>query len=210
MILLGILASFAAVSEAWPVAMMLTQGSLILAVLIVLLSTRYVVRLLRTQERKSRIAAERMTKLVEENARRERESYIDLRRLHASTQSTIGEAIAKASTDTHEITQDSASEMKRKLEELDSTMQKSERTQSRHVTSTVRDSTRQVESLIQIYTRFKDLKLPMPSTGGFAIDSQALGHLLALVEERRPNKILDRKSTRLNSSHVSISYAVFC
>ena len=191
MILLGILASFAAVSEVWPVAMMLTQGSLILAVLIVLLSTRYVVRLLRTQERKSRIAAERMTKLVEENARRERESYIDLRRLHASTQSTIGEAIAKASTDTHEITQDSASEMKRKLEELDSTMQKSERTQSRHVTSTVRDSTRQVESLIQIYTRFKDLKLPMPSTGGFAIDSQALGHLLSLVEDRRPNKILE-------------------
>ena len=142
---------------------MLTQGSLVLAVLIVLLSTRYVVRLLRTQERKSRIAAERMTKLVEENARRERESYIGLRRLHASTHSTIGEAIAKASKDTHEITRDSASEMNRKLEELDSTMQKSERTQSRHVTSTVRDSTRQVESLIQIYTRFKDLKLPVDS-----------------------------------------------
>src|SRR5699024_11774105 len=30
-------------------------------------------------------------------------------------------------------------------------------------------------------------------------------------EKRRRNKIrLDRKSTRLNSSHVSISYAVFC
>src|SRR5699024_3387576 len=27
---------------------------------------------------------------------------------------------------------------------------------------------------------------------------------------RIPNKVLDRKSTRLNSSHVSISYAVFC
>src|SRR5207249_8200981 len=29
-------------------------------------------------------------------------------------------------------------------------------------------------------------------------------------EEEAPGKPLDRKSTRLNSSHVSISYAVFC
>src|SRR5699024_12301588 len=39
------------------------------------------------------------------------------------------------------------------------------------------------------------------------------GHeLLELVNQKRDkNKIiLDRKSTRLNSSHVSISYAVFC
>src|SRR5437868_11534231 len=28
--------------------------------------------------------------------------------------------------------------------------------------------------------------------------------------EKRPRSGLDRKSTRLNSSHVSISYAVFC
>src|SRR5690606_42148529 len=27
---------------------------------------------------------------------------------------------------------------------------------------------------------------------------------------RMPNRVLDRKSTRLNSSHVKISYAVFC
>src|SRR5690606_41048587 len=27
---------------------------------------------------------------------------------------------------------------------------------------------------------------------------------------RTPNQVLDRKSTRLNSSHVKISYAVFC
>src|SRR5947209_14375381 len=33
-------------------------------------------------------------------------------------------------------------------------------------------------------------------------------HVL-LVEERRP-AALDRKSTRLNSSHANISYAVFC
>src|SRR5437868_12040039 len=31
-----------------------------------------------------------------------------------------------------------------------------------------------------------------------------------LLEGRRAQRVLDRKSTRLNSSHVSISYAVFC
>src|SRR5258707_8476688 len=30
------------------------------------------------------------------------------------------------------------------------------------------------------------------------------------VAERSPEKIIDRKSTRLNSSHANISYAVFC
>src|SRR5699024_12339190 len=36
--------------------------------------------------------------------------------------------------------------------------------------------------------------------------ASALGHEAGHVEARDP----DRKSTRLNSSHVSISYAVFC
>src|SRR4051812_13776971 len=31
-----------------------------------------------------------------------------------------------------------------------------------------------------------------------------------LAEEKGPTQITDRKSTRLNSSHMSISYAVFC
>src|SRR5699024_6205105 len=190
-ILLGILASLAAVFEAWSVALVLTHGSLLFAVLIVLLSARYVVRLLRTQERKSRVVAERMTRLVEDTAQRERESYKDLRGLIEATQQAIGEAIAKETEDAKEVTQDSASELKEKLGELDSTVRKSAQSQSRQVTSTVRDSTRQVESLVQIYARFKELKLAMPSTGGFAIDSQALGHLLSLVEERRPKKILE-------------------
>ena len=190
-ILLGILASLAAVFEAWSVALVLTHGSLLFAVLFVLLSARYVVRLLRTQERKSRVVAERMTRLVEDTAQRERESHKDLRGLIEATQHAIGEAIAKATEDAKEVTQDSASELKEKLGELDTTVRKSAQSQSRQVTSTVRDSTRQVESLVQIYARFNDLKLPMPSTGGFAIDSQALGHLLSLVEERRPKKILE-------------------
>src|SRR5438067_9835617 len=39
-----------------------------------------------------------------------------------------------------------------------------------------------------------------------------LGHARCFVESKiaRTPRLLDRKSTRLNSSHVSISYAVFC
>src|SRR4051812_49600566 len=47
------------------------------------------------------------------------------------------------------------------------------------------------------------------------VDPRARGagvarELLAAVERRRPPAPADRKSTRLNSSHMSISYAVFC
>src|SRR5690625_7111325 len=33
---------------------------------------------------------------------------------------------------------------------------------------------------------------------------------LSVLKELRQNQVQDRKSTRLNSSHVAISYAVFC
>src|SRR5690625_3082197 len=36
------------------------------------------------------------------------------------------------------------------------------------------------------------------------------GHTVATLLSMRPQTRLDRKSTRLNSSHVAISYAVFC
>lgn len=62
---------------------------------------------------------------------------------------------------------------------------------NRHVTATIRDSTRQVESLVQLMPRFSEMKLPMPNTGGFAIDAQALAHLVTIVEERRPRQILE-------------------
>src|SRR5437899_4366277 len=41
---------------------------------------------------------------------------------------------------------------------------------------------------------------------GFRID----GPILAIVAGKQPGAGLDRKSTRLNSSHLGISYAVFC
>src|SRR5258705_5552959 len=43
-------------------------------------------------------------------------------------------------------------------------------------------------------------------TGGFSQDQRGRTHLLAAEFDQ----FLDRKSTRLNSSHLGISYAVFC
>src|SRR3712207_6896436 len=41
-------------------------------------------------------------------------------------------------------------------------------------------------------------------------ESVALGYSAAGVVERVGDEVRDRKSTRLNSSHANISYAVFC
>src|SRR3712207_8441833 len=45
-------------------------------------------------------------------------------------------------------------------------------------------------------------------TAGSAIDAHSM--LIRLVDFLKVEQITDRKSTRLNSSHANISYAVFC
>src|SRR5947199_4976492 len=52
----------------------------------------------------------------------------------------------------------------------------------------------------------KQGKLPLRSYEMVTDDSASLAYFYA----RGPQKGLDRKSTRLNSSHLGISYAVFC
>src|SRR5690625_6945529 len=47
----------------------------------------------------------------------------------------------------------------------------------------------------------------VPPLGSFASPPPSRGAAQPLI---RPAPVLDRKSTRLNSSHVAISYAVFC
>src|SRR5690625_7114747 len=50
------------------------------------------------------------------------------------------------------------------------------------------------------------LDIIMPHLDGLAV----LQQVREQDRKRYPNIIIDRKSTRLNSSHVAISYAVFC
>src|SRR3712207_7479060 len=42
------------------------------------------------------------------------------------------------------------------------------------------------------------------------VDARLAQELVGLADERVALRALDRKSTRLNSSHANISYAVFC
>src|SRR2546430_10958103 len=46
---------------------------------------------------------------------------------------------------------------------------------------------------------------PLPALGGGFVDARPVHLVLQL-----PGPLVDRKSTRLNSSHSQISYAVFC
>src|SRR5690606_40573846 len=56
-----------------------------------------------------------------------------------------------------------------------------------------------------------DLDVFVDSTTVDALMEWLLGRGYSIVEDWRPIRVeLDRKSTRLNSSHVKISYAVFC
>src|SRR5690625_6728086 len=54
---------------------------------------------------------------------------------------------------------------------------------------------------------FNSLSIGDDTEGGYLVPDEFERTLIQTLEEEN---ILDRKSTRLNSSHVAISYAVFC
>lgn len=207
-LLMGILASVAALQGWWALTVIVTHVSLVITVLIILVLIRYVTSLIRTEGRKSRVTVEHLAHGLSQDAanivRRQTESHGELQ----TQQQTIHETLAgghEALVDVHEAltgvhealgeikeaASASGSAVQHQVVELEAALQRAVKSNSSHVTSTVRDSTRQVESLAQIYSRFSNMKLPMPSTGGFAIDAQALGHLITLVEERSPRRILE-------------------
>src|SRR5438874_9638232 len=68
---------------------------------------------------------------------------------------------------------------------------------------------RRADVPIRIYALAKDLKIDSKELVEFCNKAgiPGKGSALASLED---DEIADRKSTRLNSSHVEISYAVFC
>src|SRR5256885_3890041 len=64
----------------------------------------------------------------------------------------------------------------------------------------------------EIYTLSLHDALPICLLHGdcITISGQTIAQTLAGVPDEPPNPQIDRKSTRLNSSHLVISYAVFC
>src|SRR3712207_7001672 len=53
-------------------------------------------------------------------------------------------------------------------------------------------------------------QLLQPVAHRLRVHEELGGHLLAAAVVQQPGAERDRKSTRLNSSHANISYAVFC
>ena len=187
---LGVVGIVAAATEQWALALAFTYGGLVVTVLLVLLSARYLARRARTDDKKARLRLQELRKLIEAVSREEeafqteqRQADQRLRKAMADKESSSQAAMAALQDNVQELHQENVA--------LREELQKNSRSTSRHVTTTVRDSTRQIESLAQIYSRFSATKLPMPSTGGFAIDAQALAHLISLVEERKPRRILE-------------------
>src|SRR5438477_7019996 len=70
----------------------------------------------------------------------------------------------------------------------------------------------QRSTLFPYTTLFRSEAEDLVDEAGIAAGTDASAAVLVFVDERHPEPILllDRKSTRLNSSHMSISYAVFC
>src|SRR5436853_7852564 len=62
----------------------------------------------------------------------------------------------------------------------------------------------------EIYTLSLHDALPISSSASNSRDPPAPGFGSAGLRETRADRRRDRKSTRLNSSHLGISYAVFC
>src|SRR5207253_7783151 len=65
-------------------------------------------------------------------------------------------------------------------------------------------------TLFPYTTLFRSTKIISISKRGKPHERRASGHLPSSTYGERCPDARDRKSTRLNSSHVAISYAVFC
>src|SRR6266516_6524743 len=62
----------------------------------------------------------------------------------------------------------------------------------------------------EIYTLSLHDALPISAPHGACRKDRSLPRLLIVIASTRPGRRGDRKSTRLNSSHRTISYDVFC
>src|SRR5699024_341593 len=176
MILLAALGATAAFLGWWRTSLVLGFAGLVSHSAMVLACVRYIARLLRTQERKTRKTGEQFAE-------------------SSSVRFNIVEELLTGSFSTQQRKIEELEQAMRAsgkmFSELEAKIQKTARSNSNHVSQTVRHSTSEIEALLQIYSRFTDTKLPMPSTGGWALDARSLAHLIALFEEKRPQRILE-------------------
>lgn len=203
-IIIGVLGILAALNGWWVLVAALLFGGLIVGVLSLLLVARYVSHHARTGEQRTKIVIQKLSARVKQGMRRQDEArarqdenLAELSRTIREVTRSLGDVgrslgeFQETVTHAQEVARKDLTKVDDGVAELEKGVQRLAKTNRQQLTNAIRDSTRQTESLVHIYQRYPDVKLPMPSTGGFAIDSQALAHLLALVEERRPQRILE-------------------
>lgn len=194
---IGVLGILAALNGLWVAVAGLIFAGFITCVLGLLFVARYLSHHARTGEQRTKVVTQKLAARVKQAMRRQEdavgrqyaalveasENINDVQHSVTQTQKVLREDLATLD--------DKAAKLDEKVSEFEGTLERLAKTNRQQSTRAIRDSTRQTESLVHIYQRYPQVKLPMPNTGGFAIDAQALAHLLTVVEERSPKKILE-------------------
>lgn len=162
-------ALFAVLNDQWGAALVCIFVAILVSFASLLIGARYQVRLMRSESRKIRLKLE---EALEQNA-----EVLDL--IHTEQRANF-ERIEKSF----------ATQLER-MEDLYSKLSGSVKAHRGAITAAVRNSTTETESQLQIYARFSETKLPMPLSGGWAIDAQSLAYLISYVQQTRPRRILE-------------------
>lgn len=187
---LGTFGIVAAMNSSWVVVTALFFGGLVTCLLTLLLIARNVSYNARTSERRIKVVVQKSSARVKQAMKRHDEALAQQELYYAGLNQTLSD-ITRFMTEADRTSRERFAQLHTSVLELEKTAGRLAKTNRQQLTHTIRDSTRQTESLVPIFQRYPEVKLPMPSTGGFAIDSQALAHLLTLVEERQPQRILE-------------------
>ena len=194
-VLMACVGSLAALQGLWTLSVFLVYGTVVMTALMILLASRYTSRLIRTETRKSLAAIRDLTALVERYGRENESRMNTQRQLLEANQEVISSV--KNSTETTVV------DLEHGFGQIESVVRRVARSNAQHVSSTVRHGTNEVEALLQIFPRLPQTRFPMPTTGGWAIDAQALARILSLVGERKPKRILELGS---GSSTIWLAY----
>lgn len=195
--LVGALGILAALNDLWVVVVALLFGGLILGFLSLLLMTRYVSHHARTSERRTKVVIQKLSARVKQAIGRQDEALTGQGEAFVRQDETFARMnrelaeLQQSVTQLQSLSRKGSAELEDSVSGLEKTLGQLAKSNRQQLTHAIRDSTRQTESLVHLYERYPQVKLPMPNTGGFAIDSQALAHLLTVVEERRPRLILE-------------------
>lgn len=180
--------------QLWFAALIFLFATIIMSTLSVLLIARYMAWNARTGEQRLKVTTQELSARVNTAIKQQDKANVELREANEELRELITSSQASQQrefTQHKELLEAIQTNLASHSVDISESVAWHSKATKRQITSATRDSTRQIESLVHLYQRYPNVKLPMPNTGGFAIDSQALAHLIALVEERRPQRILE-------------------